>query len=287
MPSARSPDLRTDLAHPARMYDYYLGGKNTFAVDRGAAEAVLALAPEVRAMALANRAFLRRAVAFATGIGVRQFLDIGMGLPAAGDTYECAVLGTEHARAVYVDHDPMVLAHARALSARPGRVRVVEGDLRDPRTLLRRVGGRAGVDFDRPVAVVLTAVLHYLSDADDPRSVVRALMDATVPGSVLVLSHVAADLRPDAARTTAESYRHSAAPLFPRTAPEVRALFTGLSPIDPGVVPISSWRADRLPRLLDNRQWMYAGVALKSPPTGRWECSGRGRGVVGLRRSCL
>ncbi|WP_406290254.1 SAM-dependent methyltransferase [Embleya sp. NBC_00896] len=279
--------MRTDVPHPARMYDYYLGGKDNFAVDRGTAEAVLALAPEVRGMALANRAFLRRAVTFATGFGIRQFLDIGVGLPAAGDTYECAVLGTDQARAVYVDNDPMVLAHARALSTRPGRVRVVEGDLRDPGTLVQRAAGRAGLDFDRPVAVVLTAVLHYLSDADDPRSLVGRLMAATAPGSVLVLSHAAADLRPEAARTTAEAYRHSAAPLFPRSAREVGALFTGLSMVEPGLVPISSWRADRLPRMLDERQWMYAGVGLKPPPKGRWECSGAARGMPPFRRSCL
>lgn len=287
VPSARSPEMRTDIPHPARMYDYFLGGKNNFAVDRGTAEAVLALAPEVRGMAVANRAFLRRAVSFATGVGVRQFLDVGAGLPASGDTYECAVLGTDQARAVYVDNDPMVLAHARALSTRPGRVRVVEGDLRDPGALVRQAGGRTGLDFDRPVAVVLTAVLHYLSDAEDPRSLVGELMAATAPGSVLVLSHAAADLWPEAARATAETYRLSAAPLFPRTAREVGLLFTGLSMVEPGLVPVSSWRADRLPRPHDRRQWLYAGVGLKPPTTSRWECSGAARGLPRSRRSCL
>ncbi|MEU0936893.1 MULTISPECIES: SAM-dependent methyltransferase [unclassified Embleya] len=255
--------MRTDLPHPARMYDHYLNGKNNLPIDRAAAADVLALAPEVRQMAFANRAFLRRAVSFAAGCGIRQFLDIGVGLPAAGDTYECAVLATEEARAVYVDNDPLVLAHARALSTRPGRVRVVEADLRDPGALLQRAGGRSGLDFRRPVAVVLAAVLHYLSDADDPRSVVGELMAAMVPGSALLLSHLAADLRPEAARATAETYRHSAAPLFPRPLPEVCALFTGLSLVNPGVVPVASWRADRLPRPHADRQWMYAGVGRK------------------------
>ncbi|WP_425387296.1 SAM-dependent methyltransferase [Embleya scabrispora] len=271
-PWSRLSEVRTALPHPARMYDHYLNGKNNFAIDRGAAADVLALAPEVRGMAFANRAFLRRAVSFAAGCGIRQFLDIGVGLPAAGDTYECAVLATEEARAVYVDNDPLVLAHARALSARPGRVHVVEADLRDPGALLERAAARSGLDFRRPVAVVLTAVLHYLSDADDPRSLVDELMAATVPGSALVLSHVAADLRPEAARATAETYRHSAAPLFPRDLRDVREFFTGLTLVDPGVVPISSWRADRLPRPHADRQWMYAGVGRKSTsnrPTGR------------------
>ncbi|MFI6587178.1 SAM-dependent methyltransferase [Embleya sp. NPDC050493] len=266
MPWSRLSGLRSDLPHPARMYDHYLNGKNNFAIDRSAAADVLAPAPEVRGMAFANRAFLRRAVSFAAGCGIRQFLDIGVGLPTAGDTYECAVLATEEARAVYVDNDPLVLAHARALSTRPGRVHVAEGDLRDPGTLLERAAGRSGLDFRRPVAVVLTAVLHYLSDADDPRSVVGELMAATAPGSALVLSHVAADLRPEAARATAETYRLSTAPLFPRALRDVRAFFTGLSLVEPGVVPISTWRADRLPRPHADRQWMYAGVGRK--PTG-------------------
>ncbi|GCD96784.1 SAM-dependent methyltransferase [Embleya hyalina] len=283
--ATRRSGLRTDLPHPARMYDYYLGGKNNFGVDREAADAVLGAAPEVRAMARANRAFLRRAVSFAAGCGISQFLDIGVGMPTAHDTYECAVSAGEEARAVYVDNDPLVLAHARALSGRPGRVRVVEGDLRDPHALLARVSGRSGVDLDRPVAVVLTAVLHYLSDADDPRAVVGALAGAMVPGSMLVLSHVAADLRPEAARATAEAYRRSAAPLFPRTAAQVRALFPGLDPVRPGVVPISSWRADRLPRPLVEREWMYAGVAHKPPP-GRRECSGTGRVPARSLRPC-
>ncbi|MFF7245470.1 SAM-dependent methyltransferase [Embleya sp. NPDC008237] len=287
MPSARPPRIRSDFPHAARMYDYYLGGKNNLAVDRGTAETVLALAPEVRAMALANRAFLRRAVSFATEVGIRQFLDIGVGLPTAGDTYECALLGTEHARAVYVDRDPMVLAHARALSARPGRVSVVDGDLRDPGALLEQAAGRDGLDFDRPVAVVLTAVLHYLSDADDPWSAVAEVMAATRPGSVLLLSHAAADLRPEAARATAATYRQSATPLFPRTAREVGALFAGLTPIEPGVVPVASWRTDRLPRVHADRQWMYAGVAVKPPPAGRWQCSSGGRGMPTSRHSCL
>ncbi len=287
VPSARPSRIRTEFPHPARMYDYYLGGKNNFAVDRGAAEAVLALAPEVRSMAFANRAFLRRAVSFATGFGIRQFLDIGVGLPAAGDTYECALLGTKQARAVYVDRDPMVLAHARALSARPGRVCVVDGDLRNPGPLLERAAERGGLDFDRPVAVVLTAVLHYLSDADDPWSAVSEVMAATRPGSMLLLSHAAADLCPEAARKTAATYRQSAARLFPRTAPEVGALFTGLSPVEPGVVPVASWRAGRLPRVHAERQWMYAGVGVKPPSTGRWQCSGARHGTTTSRSSCL
>ncbi|MET7299616.1 SAM-dependent methyltransferase [Embleya sp. NPDC005575] len=287
VPAARPSRIRAVFPHPARMYDYYLGGKNNFATDRGAAEAVLALAPEVRAMAFANRAFLRRAVSFATGLGIRQFLDIGVGLPAAGDTYECALLGTKQARAVYVDKDPMVLAHARALSDRPGRVCVVDGDLRNPGALLERAAGRGGLDFDRPVAVVLTAVLHYLSDADDPWSAVGRVMAATKPGSVLLLSHAAADLRPEAARTTAAMYRQAAAPLFPRTAREVGALFTGLNPVEPGVTPVASWRADRLPRVHAERQWMYAGVGVKPPSAGRWQCSSKARGIPAPRRSCL
>ncbi|MGC0423424.1 SAM-dependent methyltransferase [Embleya sp. AB8] len=270
-PEARPPvwGLRTDLAHPARMYDYYLNGKNHFAADREAAEAVLGTAPEVRSMARANRAFLRRAVAFATGCGIRQFLDIGVGLPAPGDTYECAVLATEEARAVYVDNDPLVLAHARALSSRPGRVRVVEGDLRAPEALLQQASVRAGVDLNRPVAVVLTAVLHYVCDADDPAAIVRTLMAATPPGSVLILSHAAADLHPEAARTTAKTYRHSATPLFPRALPEVAALFADLTLVKPGLVPISTWRPDRLPRAYADLEWLYAGVGHKPHQRGR------------------
>lgn len=262
-PRAIAPraQLRTDTAHPARMYDYYLGGKDNFAADREAAENALAAAPELRAMARANRAFLRRAVAFAAASGVHQFLDVGTGLPTAGDPYDYSRADT---RVVYADNDPMVLAHARALLARPGTATgVVAADLRDPEGLLRDPGLHDVLDLDRPVALILTAVVHYLADGDDPQGAVGTLMAGLAPGSLLVLSHATDDISPGSARSAAAAYAHLPTPMTLRSRPAIRALFDGLTPVSPGVVPTPYWRPSRTPRGGSDRVWMYAGVARK------------------------
>lgn len=282
IPAARrvaAAPLRTDRANPARMYDYYLGGKDHFAIDREAAERALAAAPEIREMARANRAFLRRAVGFAARSGIRQFLDIGAGLPAAGDTYEYARAATRGApplrpgragapgrdpRVLYVDNDPMVLAHARAHLARPdGSAAVLAADLRDPAVLLADPDLHETLDLDRPVAVVLTAVLHYLTGDDDPRRVVGTLGTALAPGSLVILTHAADDVNTAASRAAADAYRDAGTRLTPRSHAEVSAMFDGLRLAEPGVVRAPYWRPDRALRGSADRMWIYAGVGCK------------------------
>lgn len=229
-------------AQAARVYEVWTGGKDHFAADRTAAEQVAARAPWVVQGARANRAFVQRAVRFLAARGVGQYLDIGCGLPAAGAVHKVARQHQPDARVVYVDHDPVVLAHARALLADP-LTTVVAGEVRDPRALLADPVLRGQLDLGRPVAVLLTALLHFIPDEDDPRAIVATFRDALVPGSFLVVSH-AADLpdvpgRPARAAGSHEAarvYRELAGPFSLRTPAEVGALFDGWELVDPGLV---------------------------------------------------
>jgi hypothetical protein len=209
------PDLGIDItvAHPARVYDYWLGGKDNFAPDRVAGDRVLAVTPGLRYRVRANRAFLGRTVRYlAAEAGVRQFLDLGTGIPSADNTHEVAQRVAPQARVVYVDNDPIVLRHAQALlrSAPGGVTTYIEADLRDPQPILRQAA--ATLDFSQPVAVMLLGVLHLVSDAEDPWRIVTELMAAVSPGSYLVISHppsTSAKRRPkDSASTTRTSLRH-------------------------------------------------------------------------------
>jgi hypothetical protein len=186
------PEVDVSRPHAARMYDYYLGGKNHFAADRKLADKVLASMPAARTAARENRAFMGRAVRFlAEEAGIRQFLDIGTGLPATGSVHEIAQAVAPAARVVYVDNDPLVLAHARALlsSSPEGKTAYVHADLRDPAAILANRAVRAVLDFDQPVAVMLVAVLHFILDEDQPARIVATLLDSLPPGSYLVASH--------------------------------------------------------------------------------------------------
>ncbi|MGH3417140.1 MAG: SAM-dependent methyltransferase, partial [Actinocrinis sp.] len=201
-------EIDTSIAHTARMYDYYLGGKDNYAVDRDAAEQVLAVFPQMRAIARANRAFLGRTVRYLAAHGVRQFLDIGTGIPGPGSTNAAAQSVDPEARVVYVDNDPIVMAHAGALLAGhdPGHTTVVYGDLRDPVSILEHPQVRAVLDFDQPVAILLVAVLHFIRDGEDPAGIVERLMGATVPGSYLVLSHATFEGEDEQAEEASHSY---------------------------------------------------------------------------------
>jgi hypothetical protein len=239
-------DLRTHLPHPARMYDYYLGGKTNFAADREAAEQAIALYPQTRDVARANRAFLGRAVRFAAARGVRQFLDVGTGIPSPGNTNEVAAEVAPDARVVYVDNDPIVLTHARALLAGMDpsrRTRVLLGDLREPATLLAEAGGV--LDLDRPVALMLVAILHFIRDEEDPAGLVRELLAPLAPGSCLILSHGTADGIEAELRTGGvDIYRNATAPLVFRTHEEVSGLFAGTDLVEPGLVLAHDWRPE-------------------------------------------
>jgi hypothetical protein len=240
--AARVRGLDTSIAHPARIYDYLLGGKDNFAADREAAERLLAVAPFAREQSRANRLFLGTAVHYLVRAGVRQFLDIGTGLPAANNTHEVAQRDAPDARIVYVDNDPMVLLHAQTLltSTREGRCDYLDADLRNPDAILS--GAARTLDFGQPVAVMIVAVLNFIADDDLPYAITRRLMDAVPSGSYLAISHLASDIQSETVATGARAYNASSATAVtarPRAA--VARFFDGLELVPPGVVPLGQW----------------------------------------------
>jgi hypothetical protein len=243
-PEADPPPFDSTVPHSARMYDYLLGGKDNFAADREAAERLVAINPAARRAVRENRAFHGRAVRYlAAEAGIRQFLDIGTGIPAADNTHEVAQRVAADSRVVYVDNDPIVLAHARALltSAHAGTVSYLDSDLRDPGTILEAAGRL--LDFGAPVAVMLVLILHLIPDSDDPWRIVSRLVDAVPPGSYLAVSHPTGDLNADTAAAIKGSVnqRMQATPMTLRTHAEVSRFFDGLDVLPPGLVPQNRW----------------------------------------------
>ncbi len=260
-------DFDTSVAHPARVYDYWLGGKDNFAADREAAELAIQANPLVVPGVRINRAFLGRAVRYlAAEAGIRQFLDIGTGLPSANNTHQVAQSVAADSRVVYVDNDPIVLAHARALltSTAVGRTAYLDADLRDPETILRRAAGT--LDFSEPVAVMMLAILQLLPDADDPHAIVARVMASMPPGSYLVISHPASDIQPEAmaemARRLNARQRAESQVCF-RALADVTAFFGGLDLIPPGVVKPHEWRPDPGEKMPDHDVTAWCGVARK------------------------
>jgi S-adenosyl methyltransferase len=253
------------VAHPARVYSYWLGGKDHFPADRKAGQEVARLRPQVVAAARANRAFLSRVVQFLAGeCGIRQFLDIGTGLPAPGSTIEVAQAVAPGARVVYADNDPLVLIHARALltgTADRGQdcCGYLDADIRDTATILN--GAAWTLDFARPIAVLLLAVLHFIADADDPAGIAATLAAALAPGSYVAVSHLTADFAPGPVTAGVTAY-NALVPggVTARTHTQVTALFAGLPLVAPGVVPVTEWRpalTEASPCPVD----LYAGLA--------------------------
>ena len=237
----------TSKGHQARMYGYLLGRKDYYAADRAATEAALKIWPDMAFAARANRAFLGRAVRYLTAqAGIRQFLDIGTGFPAAGSTHQVAQAVAPETRVAYVDYDPVVLAHARALltSTEEGVNGYIDADLRDAGTIL----GQAAklLDFTRPVAIMLVAILHVIPEADDPYAIVAQLLDAVPPGSYLTVSHLGADLlgqdQQDGLADVADRMMHQAP--VPRTREQVGRFFKGTELAEPGLVPAEQWRPE-------------------------------------------
>jgi hypothetical protein len=265
-PEAAVPEIDTSKPHPARMYDYYLGGKNHFAADRETAEKGLAAWQAGRIAARENRAFLGRAVRFLVGeAGVTQFLDIGTGLPTTNNVHEVAQEVEPSARVVYADNDPLVLAHARALltSSPEGRTAYIHADLRDPRSLLSDPAVREVLDFGRPVALMLVAVLHFVPDEFEPARLLRTLIEALPSGSYLVASHITGEHDPVGPATGARAYRAAGLPAQLRDGDEfARLAFSGLELVPPGVVLVSEWRPDTIgPRPTPAEVSWYGGVA--------------------------
>jgi hypothetical protein len=241
------PPFDTSVANQARIYDYLLGGKDNYAADRAAVDAVLKVAPELGFSARANRAFLGRVVRYLTAeAGIRQFLDIGTGIPTAGNTHQVAQAVAPEARVVYVDYDPMVLAHARALltSHEAGATEYIDADLRDTGTVL----GQAArlLDFTKPVAVTLLMILHVIPDSDDPHAIVAKVMDALPSGSYLAVSHLGSELLEREAKQGFENIvsRTAQQQYIGRSREQMARFFEGMDLVEPGLVRVEEWRPD-------------------------------------------
>jgi hypothetical protein len=239
------PQVNTTKPSVARIYDYWLGGKDNFEADRIVAEQVLAQLPGMRRSVLENRRFLRRAVRFLAGeAGIDQFLDIGVGLPTQGAVHEVAREVNPNARVAYVDYDPVVVAHGNALLAIPDRSVVAQEDIRRPRELLANPVIHGHLDFSRPIALILLAILHFVPDQDDPGAITAVLRDALAPGSYLVLTHICEERLPDkaAARRAMDVYDQASERVLPRATEQIRGFFGDFELVEPGLVPKHAWR---------------------------------------------
>ncbi|MEV6350864.1 SAM-dependent methyltransferase [Actinoplanes sp. NPDC051851] len=247
-----SDRIDTSVPHPARRYNYWLGGKDNFQADRDSGDAIAAAFPQLPGAARENRGFLRRAVTtLAAEYGVRQFLDIGTGLPTADNTHEVAQRIARDSRVVYVDNDPLVLSHARALlgSTPEGATTYIDADLRDVEKILADPAVRGTLDWSEPIALMLVAILHFVPDTDDPYAIVRRLLAALAPGSYLVLSHATFDPLDDTTVARLNAVNTDSNPPFcPRTYAEVNGFFESLTLLEPGIVSVADWRAGAEPQ---------------------------------------
>jgi len=267
-PAHQPTDLQTDRPHPARVYDYLLGGKDNFPADRAAAEAGLKANGNSRIPPRENRAFLRRVVEYLVAEqGIRQFLDIGTGIPTSPNVHEVAQSLAPDARIVYVDNDPIVLAHARALlTSKPeGRTEYLDADLRDVERILGSPQLRNAIDFDRPIALMLIAIMHFVGDADEPFEVVGKLVDALPSGSFLALSHLTGDFDPVSWEHVAAIYARQGVTMQVRPHDDIARFFTGLELVEPGLPIVTKWRPDAGvdPSVTDHQVSVYGGVARK------------------------
>ncbi|MEU8760269.1 SAM-dependent methyltransferase [Streptomyces sp. NPDC048659] len=246
-PAWAPPGIDISVPSVSRMYDFYLGGSHNFEVDREAARKAMEFVPGLPKIMQANRAFMRRAVRYAVDAGVTQFLDIGSGIPTFGNVHEVAQAASEAARVVYVDHDPVAVAHSRAVLAGDDRSAVLAADLRKPAEILDSPEVARLLDLERPVALLLVAVLHFLEDAEDPAALVAELLAGLAPGSLLILTHASYEgipLPPERAGGTVGVYRDIRNPLVMRSREEIARFFDGTELVAPGLVSMPHWRAD-------------------------------------------
>ncbi|MEU3668199.1 SAM-dependent methyltransferase [Streptomyces virginiae] len=247
-PAWAPPGIDISVPSVSRIYDYYLGGSHNFEVDRQAARRAMEFMPGLPKIMQANRAFMRRAVRHAVAGGVTQFLDIGSGIPTFGNVHEIAQAASPGARVVYVDHDPVAVAHSHAVLLDDEHTGVVAADLRKPNEILAAPEVGRLLDFDKPVALLLVAVLHFLEDADHPYDAVAQLRDALAPGSLLILTHASYEgipLTEEAAGGAVGVYRDIRNPLVMRTGEQIAHFFEGFDMVEPGLVSMPDWRPDR------------------------------------------
>ncbi|GHE72097.1 hypothetical protein GCM10014715_27890 [Streptomyces spiralis] len=260
--------LDTSRPHPARVYDWWLGGKDNYPVDEELARRILAVDETAVRGARANRRFMHRAVRVAAEAGIRQFLDIGTGIPTEPNLHQVAQRIAPESRVVYADNDPIVLRHAQALlrGSAEGCTEYVHADVRDPDTILRAAA--ESLDLSRPVALSLVALTHYLGDAadgDDVHGLLKRYVDALAPGSHLILSQVTPDLNPEAVAKAAGLFRQGGTPFYPRSLAEFSRFFDGLRLLGPGIIPVTGWRPDPedVTAQTEGIVPVYAGVAVK------------------------
>jgi SAM-dependent methyltransferase len=262
------PGVDTTRANVARVYDYWLGGRHNFLADQDVARAIAAVSPNAPLIGRANRAFLGRAVRFLAANGVRQFLDIGSGIPTQQNTHEVAQQASPGARVVYADIDPVAIAHSKAILAGQDEAAIIEADLRDPATILDDPATRRLIDFSQPAGLLLIAILHFIADAEDPWQLVRTLRDALAPGSYLVLSHGTDEGTPEVARAVQNVYnRGVATALHVRSRAAIMRFFDGFEIAEPGLVFIPQWRPDSPAGVPDDphRYGNLVGVGRKGP----------------------
>jgi O-methyltransferase involved in polyketide biosynthesis len=259
------PDLDTNVANAARMWNYWIGGKDNFLADREAGDQVLEAMPALPLVARSLRRFLSTTVDELTAAGVRQFLDIGTGLPTADNTHDVAQRVAPESRIVYVDHDPVVIRHAQALltSSPEGKTDYIQADLRDWATI--SAGAQRTLDFSRPVAVLMIAVVHFILDAEDPHGMVSRIMADLAPGSYLAIAHAASDIEADTAAAMARSYNATASlTITPRDGATVARFFDGLEMTGPGLLPLAQWWGPSPAAASDPTEMScYCGIARK------------------------
>ncbi|MEV7671849.1 SAM-dependent methyltransferase [Streptomyces sp. NPDC088752] len=267
-PAAPRTEIRIDTSkpHPARMYDWFLGGKDNYPVDEAMARQLLTVDARGRDMARVNRAFMHRAIRWLSARGVRQFLDIGTGIPTEPNLHQIAQEAAPEARIVYCDNDPIVLAHAAALlrSTPEGATEYIQADAREPEVILERAG--KVLDFDQPIALSMLALLHFVGDEDGAYELVSKLVDQLAPGSYLVLSHVTGDFNPEGAAQAAAMYKARGLTLRPRSRDELAAFFDGMEFVEPGVSLTAEWHpelGEPVPVPGDEPIPGWAGVARK------------------------
>jgi hypothetical protein len=259
--------VNVSVPNAARMYDHYLGGHNNFPVDRATAEHVLRIAPWIRTSALENRAFLGRAVRYlAQEAGIRQFVDIGTGLPAQGQVHEVAHTIDPEARVVYADNDPIVLGQGRAMLARTDNATIIRADLRQPGGIVAHPDLTALINWDQPVALLLLAVLHFVTDDEDPAGILATFREVMAPGSFIVISHNYHEGDEDLVRQVMDIYRDASAPARYRTRDQIAAFFDGFELIDPGLVPLPDWRPEPRPYPA-GEVWGLCGIGRKPGQT--------------------
>ncbi|MFE2431544.1 SAM-dependent methyltransferase [Streptomyces sp. NPDC059373] len=257
--------IDTSKPHPARMYDYFLGGRDNYEVDRAAADRVIELIPEIRPSARANRGFLQRATRFVADQGIRQIIDIGTGIPTSPNTHEIAQAVSPDVRVAYIDNDPIVAAHAGARLVGTGNTGFFLGDVREPETILRHPTISELIDFDQPVALLLVALLHFVTDKEEPARLVRTLAEALPQGSYLVLSHTTADFHEGGFPDVIKVYDSATATMNVRTHADILPFFDGFDLLEPGLVQVPLWRPDGpLPDPGELRRiGFYGGVGYK------------------------